>query len=115
MDNSVAIWLSGLIALVLLFMHKYFTTVKGSSDVQTGVASSMFWLLLSSAGWAESLGNVANIYFYFFLFGIGMSLAVLISALNFSPTKETNQERQQSGSRMDGWRERMGWRPLKRR
>lgn len=111
----MTLFISGVIALVLLFMHKYFSTVRGSSDVQTGVMSSLFWFLFAGAGWVSSSnGDLTNIYFYFFFFGIGMAIAVLISALNFSPTKEVKQEQSGNKGGMDGMRKRAGWRPLNR-
>lgn len=109
-----ALGISGLIALVLLFMHRHFTKVSGSSDVFSGIASAMFWLLFAGAGWFVSSGDATNIYFYCFLFGIGMMVATLVATLAWKPTQETNQEKkeEQSGTYLENLRKRMGHRPL---
>jgi hypothetical protein len=114
----MAMAVSGFLAITLLFMHRYFSAVKGASDVMMGMASALFWLVFAGAGWVASAGDVTNINFYLAFAGIGMMIATLISALNVKPTQEAKQEKQ-SGSPeergMAGMRKRMGWRQLPRR
>ncbi len=105
-------WISGTIAIALLICHKHYSSVKGSSDVQTGMASAMFWLVFMGAGWVNSAGSPTDINFYLFLAGFGMVVIMLISSLNTHPNQETKieqKERAVGKGTPDSWRKRMGW------
>jgi hypothetical protein len=77
----------------------------------------MFWMVFAGAGWSASAGNITDIYFYLFFAGIGMTIIMLISSLNISPTQEEQQEKrtEQGAKGMAGMRERLGWRKLRRK
>lgn len=110
--------ITGIIGLVLIGFHRHW-----DDDPLTGMASMFAWIIFAAAGWDYSAGDPTDIYFYLFIFGVAMAIAMLLSSLGFSATlqkfieekKEELAKKPERGiDKLDEMRERQGLRKLNR-
>lgn len=114
----MAIAIMATLGILFLVIYKHW-----EDDPMPGVASALCFLIFGAANFAVSGDDLTSIYFYLFLFGIGLFFAMLLEILVFSPRRASNKQKLQDNkdekvdlslSRMDNKRLKKGWHLLNR-